>query len=87
MLFYVKLQLKMDKMREMMEKSLKGEIPSPAEYSTIYCSDVVPGLGYTIFDVRSKDHLDDILEKLQPYSEVYEVASIITLQEFQAKMA
>lgn len=86
MLFFVKIQLKMDKMVEMMKKSSKREIPSPADYSTIYCSDVVPGLGYTIFTVESRDQLDEILEKLKPYSEVYEVAPIITLQEFQAKM-
>jgi hypothetical protein len=87
MLFFVKIQLKLDKMPEMMEKSSKGEIPSPAAYSTIYCSDVIAGLGYTIFNVKSRDQLDEILEKLKPYSEVYEVAPIITLQEFQAKMA
>lgn len=87
MLFYVKLQLKMDKMQEMMERSSKGEIPSPAEHATIYCSSEKPGLGYTIFNVESRGQLDDILEKLKPYSEVYETAPIITLAEFQAKMA
>jgi hypothetical protein len=87
MLFYVKIQLKMDKMAEMLEKSSKGEIPSPSDYSTIYCSDSEPGLGYSIFNVESKEQLDKILEKLKPYSEVYEVAHIITLQEFQTKMA
>ncbi|MCX7708395.1 MAG: hypothetical protein N2484_00940 [Clostridia bacterium] len=87
MLFYVKIQLRMDKMAEMLEKSSKGEIPSPAKYSTIYCSNAEPGLGYSIFDVDSKEQLDEILDKLKPYSEVYEVAHVITLKEFQAKMS
>lgn len=87
MLFYVKIQLKMDKMSEMLEKSLKGEIPSPARYSTIYCSNSQPGLGYSIFDVESRSKLDEILEKLKPYSEVYEIAHVITLAEFQTKIA
>lgn len=86
MLFYVKIQLKMDKMSEMLERTSRGEIPSPADYSTIYCSDTVPGLGYSIFDVKSKEQLDGILEELKPYSEVYELASIITLSEFQSKI-
>jgi hypothetical protein len=76
----------MDKMGEMLRKSSAGEIPSPAAYSTIYCSDEIPGLGYAIFNVESKDRLDEILNQLMPYSEVYEIASIMTLQEFQAKM-
>ena len=87
MLFYVKIQLKMDKMSEMLAKSSKGEIPSPASYSTIYCSNSEPGLGYSIFDVDSRSQLDEILDKLKPYSEVYEVAHVITLAEFQTKMA
>ena len=87
MLFYVKIQLKMDKMGEMLEMSSKGDIPNPAEYSTIYCSDEIPGLGYAIFSVESRNQLDDILGKLAPYSEVFETAPIMTLQEFQAKMA
>ncbi|MCX8129541.1 MAG: hypothetical protein N3I35_05495 [Clostridia bacterium] len=86
MLFYVKIQLAMDKMSDMLEKSMKGEIPSPAKYSTIYCSSTTPGLGYSIFDVESKDQLDDILHKLKPYSEVYEIAHVITLEEFQSNM-
>ena len=87
MLFYVKIQLLMDKMIEMQEKSSAGKIPNVAEYATIYCSDEIPGLGYAIFNVKSKDQLDDILAKIKPYSEVYEVAPIITLGEFQAKMS
>jgi hypothetical protein len=87
MLFYVKIQLLMDKMGELMEKSSRGEVPSPEKYSTIYCSSEKPGLGYTIFNVESREHLDDILMKLKPYSEVYEIAHIITLSEFQAKMS
>jgi len=87
MLFYVKIQLHMDKMGEMLAKSSRGEIPSPAQYSTIYCSNDKPGLGYAIFNVEDREQLDDILSKLKPYSEVYEVAHIITLEEFQAKMA
>jgi hypothetical protein len=87
MLFYVKIQLLMDKMNEMTEKSSKGEVPSPAQYSTIYCSDTKPGLGYAIFDVDSRGQLDEILAKLKPYSEVYEIAHIITLAEFQSKMS
>lgn len=87
MLFYVKIKLRMDKMGEMLEKSSKGEIPSPAKYSTIYCSSSDPGLGYSIFNVESKAHLDEILDKLKPYSEVYEVDNIVTLAEFQTKMA
>lgn len=87
MLFYVKIQLFMDKMGEMLERSSKGEIPSPQEYSTIYCSTEKPGLGYTIFNVDSREQLDDILTKLRPYSEVYEIAHIITLSEFQTKMS
>lgn len=54
---------------------------------TCYCSDSEPGLGYSIFNVESKEQLDKILGKLKPYSEVYEVAHIITLQEFQTKIA
>ena len=87
MLFYVKIQLKMDKMAEMLEKSSKGEVPNVTNYSTIYCSDAEPGLGYSIFNVEDKEQLDDILNKLKPYSEVYEVAHVITLAEFQKKMA
>ena len=87
MLFYVKLQLLMDKMGEMMEKSSKGEVPSPAKYSTIYCSSGKPGLGYTIFNVESREQLDNILLKLKPYSQVYEIDHIVTLDEFQAKMS
>lgn len=87
MLFYVKIQLAMDRMAEMLEKSSKGEIPNPANYSSIYCSSTQPGLGYAIFNVESKERLDDILKQLKPYSEVYEVAPIITLKEFQVKMA
>ena len=86
MLFYVKLQLLIDKMGEMMEKSSTGEVLSPVKYSTIYCSSEKPGLGYTIFNVESREQLDEILFKLKPYSEVYEIAHIITLEEFQAKM-
>jgi hypothetical protein len=87
MLFYVKLQLRMDRMAEMMEQSSKGVIPNPAEYSTIYCSSENPGLGYTIFNVESREQLDNILQKLEPYSEVFEIAHIITLEEFQSKMS
>ena len=87
MLFYVKIQLLMDKMGEMLEKSSKGEVPNPAKYSTIYCSSDKPGLGYAVFNIESRDQLDDILMKLKPYSEVYEIAHIITLDEFQAKMS
>jgi hypothetical protein len=87
MLFYVKIQLHMDKMGEMLAKSSRGEIPNPAKYSTIYCDDDKPGLGYSIFNVASREQLDDILAKLEPYSKVYEVAHIMTLEEFQAKMA
>lgn len=87
MLFYVKIQLIMGKMAEMLEKSSRGEIPSPAKYSTIYCSSTEPGLGYSIFNVDSKEQLDEILDKLKPYSEVYEIAQVITLKEFQIKMA
>jgi hypothetical protein len=76
----------MDKMGEMLEKSAKGQVPNPADYSTIYCSDEIPSLGYAIFTVESRKQLDDILGKLAPYSEVYETTHIITLQEFQAKM-
>jgi hypothetical protein len=86
MLFYVKIRLATDKMSEMREKSSKGEIPNPAKYSTIYCSSTEPGLGYSIFNVESKEQLDWILDKLKPYSEVYEVAHIMTLEEFQTKM-
>lgn len=87
MLFYVKIQLLMDKMQELNEKSSKGEVPSPAQYSTIYCSTEKPGLGYTIFSVEDRAQLDEILNKLKPYSEVYEIAPIITLSEFQAKVS
>ncbi len=86
MLFFVKIQLFMNKMGEMLERSAKGEIPNPSKYSTIYCSNDTPGLGYAIFNVQSKEQLNDILEKLKPYSEVFEVAHIITLGEFQNKM-
>lgn len=86
MLFYVKIQLLMDRMSEMLKKSADGEIPSPAQYSTIYCSAETPGLGYSIFDVESREKLDGILKKLEPYSKVYEVAPVITLAEFQRKM-
>lgn len=87
MLFFVKIQLFMDKMGEMLQRASKGEIPSPAKYSTIYCSTEQMGLGYAIFDVKSKEQLDDILQKLEPFSEVFEKAPIITLEEFQAKMS
>jgi hypothetical protein len=87
MLFYVKIQLLMDKMGEMLEKSSRGEVPNPAKYSTIYCSSDKPGLGFAIFKIESRDQLDDILMKLRPYSEVYEIEHIITLDEFQAKMS
>lgn len=87
MLFYVKIQLHMAKMGEMLQKSAAGEIPSPAQYATIYCSSEKAGLGYSIFDVTGRDQLEEILEKLKPYSEVYEVAPILTLAEFQARMA
>ena len=86
MLFYVKIQLSMDKMPEMLRKSAKGEIPNPAQHSTIYCSGETPGLGYAIFDVESRERLDGILEQLKPYSEVYEAAPVMTLAEFQARM-
>jgi hypothetical protein len=86
-LFFVKIQLPMEKMGEMLEKSARGAVPNPAEYSTIYCSSAKPGLGYAIFNVESKGQLDDILAKLKPYSEVHEVAHVITLAEFQAKMS
>lgn len=87
MLFYVKIQLHMDKMGEMLAKSSQGEIPSPAKYATIYCANDTPGLGYAIFNVQNREQLDDILSQLEPYSEVYEVAHIMTLEEFQAKIA
>ena len=74
-------------MGEMMEKSSRGEVPSPAKYSTIYCSSDKPGLGYTIFNVQNREQLDDILAKLKPYSEVYEINHIITLDEFKVKMS
>lgn len=86
MLFYVKIQLLMDQMSEMLRKSAEGAIPSLVNYSTIYCSAEIPGLGYSIFDVESRETLDEILRKLEPYSKVYEVASIMTLAEFQHKM-
>lgn len=87
MLFYVKIQLHMDKMGELLAKSAQGEIPSPAKHATIYCSNDVPGLGFSIFNVESRKQLDEILEKLKPYSQIYEIAPIITLEEFQARMA
>ena len=87
MLYFVKIQLFMDKMAKMLEKSAKGEIPSPAAYSTIYCSTEQMGLGYAIFNVESEEKLDDILLKLEPYSKVFEKAPIITLEQFQARMA
>ena len=87
MLFFVKIQLMMDKMGEMLQKSASGEVPNPAKYSTIYCSTDKPGLGYSVFDVENRDQLDDILAKLKPYSEVYEVAHVVTLAEFQASMS
>jgi hypothetical protein len=86
-LFYVKIQLFMDKMGEMMSRSAAGEVPNPSKYSTIWCSTEKPGLGYTIFRVESREQLDDVLEKLKPYSKVHEIAPIITLAEFQAKMS
>jgi hypothetical protein len=86
-LFYVKIQLFMDKMGEMMAKSSKGEVPDPGKYSTIWCSTEKPGLGYTIFRVEGREQLDAILGALKPYSKVHEIAPIITLAEFQAKMA
>lgn len=85
MLFYVKIQLMMDKMSEMLQRSSRGEIPSPARYSTIFCSCDKPGLGYSIFDVAGREQLDDILFKLKPYSEVYEIAPVMTLEEFQTR--
>ncbi|HEX9058650.1 MAG TPA: hypothetical protein VF941_00560 [Clostridia bacterium] len=87
MLFYVKIKINMGKMPQMLEKSSKGEIPSLAKYSTIYCSSTEPGLGYSIFNVESRAQLDEILDKIKPYSEVYEIAHVIALEEFQAKMA
>jgi hypothetical protein len=86
-LFYVKIQLFIDKMGEMMSRSAAGEVPNPSKYSTIWCSTEKPGLGYTIFRVESREQLDDILEKLKPYSKVHEIAPVVTLAEFQAKMA
>lgn len=83
MLFYVKIQLLMDQMSDMLKRSVAGEIPSPAQFSTIYCSTETPGLGYSIFDVESRERLDEILNKLEPYSKVYEVAPVVTLAEFQ----
>jgi hypothetical protein len=86
MLFYVKIQLLMDRMNEMLKKSSDGEIPNPAQYSTIYCSAETPGLGYSIFDVESRETLDEILRKLGPFSKVYEAAPVMTLAEFQRKI-
>lgn len=86
MLFYVKIQLLMDQMSELLKKSAEGIIPSPAQFSTIYCSAETPGLGYSIFDVESRETLDEILRELAPYSKVYEVAPVMTLAEFQHKM-
>ena len=87
MLFYVKIQLLMDRMQDMYARIAAGEVPSPAALSTIYCSSETPGLGYAIFDVESRTRLDDVLLKLKPYSEVYEIAPVITLEEFQARMS
>ncbi len=86
-LFFVKIQLFMDRMGEMMSKSAAGQVPNPSKYSTIWCSTEKPGLGYTVFKVDSREQLDDILEKLKPYSKVHEIAPIVTLAEFQANMA
>ena len=86
MLFYVKIQLLMDQMNEMLKKSAEGAIPNPTKFSTIYCSAEIPGLGYSIFDVESREILDEILRRLTPYSQVYEVAPVMTLEEFQQKM-
>jgi len=37
---------------------------------------VEPGLGYSTFDVESKDQLEEILD-IKPYSEVYEVDHVV----------
>ena len=86
MLFFVKNRLFMEKMEEFIQKTAAGEVVSPADYGTIYCSSADPGVGYVIFDVENREKLDSILAQLEPYSEVYEVAYVLTLEEFQQSM-
>lgn len=86
MLFFVKNRLFIEKMADLTDKIEKNEVPDPAKYSTIYCSDSNPGVGYCIFDVESEEKLNDILSDLKPYSETYEIAHVLTVEEFQAKM-